>query len=100
MVARPDRTPRLWHRPHSRHAGSPSIRRNAAEDRGMRFGRRVSAFGLATLAAGTLVLTPLRAMGAAGAASCTPTADTTHSVARIWDETLLDAIRRDLPRPV
>ena len=36
---------------------------------------------------------------AATPAACVPTADTTHSVARIWDEAALDAIRRDLPRP-
>jgi hypothetical protein len=30
---------------------------------------------------------------------CVPTADPGKSVARLWDEVLLDAIRRDVPRP-
>ncbi len=30
---------------------------------------------------------------------CTPTVDGTHSVARMWNEALLDAIRRDFPAP-
>jgi hypothetical protein len=36
---------------------------------------------------------------ATGRPACVPTADTTKSVARLWDEVLLDAIRRDTPRP-
>lgn len=31
--------------------------------------------------------------------TCVPTANPAYSVARIWDEAILDAIRRDLPRP-
>ena len=39
------------------------------------------------------------AVASSAPAACVPTADTAHSVARIWDEAALDAIRRDLPRP-
>jgi hypothetical protein len=35
----------------------------------------------------------------AATGQCTRTADTGHSVARLWDEALLDAIRRDFPAP-
>ncbi len=31
--------------------------------------------------------------------TCVPSADREHSVARLWDEALLDAIRRDFPAP-
>jgi hypothetical protein len=50
------------------------------------------------LAAGALVVAAPGAV-AAQAESCVRTADPTRSVARLWDEALLDAIRRDIPRP-
>jgi hypothetical protein len=50
-----------------------------------------------TLAAG-LTSTTAPAL-AAPKPACVPSADATKSVARLWDEVLLDAIRRDTPRP-
>ena len=55
---------------------------------------------LALVTSAVLVAAPV-----AGAAQverserCVPTADASKSVARLWDEVLLDAIRRDIPRP-
>jgi hypothetical protein len=46
-----------------------------------------------------VALTTPTATALAGTEACTPTADPTKSVARIWDEAILDAIRRDIPRP-
>lgn len=43
---------------------------------------------------------PGASAGAGSSGACVRTIDTsTHSVARIWDDAILDAIRRDLPRP-
>ena len=47
----------------------------------------------------SLVASPASASAAPAKAACVPTADRSHSVARLWDEALLDAIRRDTPRP-
>ena len=47
----------------------------------------------------SLVASPASASAAPAKAACIPTADRSHSVARLWDEALLDAIRRDTPRP-
>jgi hypothetical protein len=48
----------------------------------------------------SLAASPATGAGSGSLSDCVRTADTTEqSVARIWDETILDAIRRDLPRP-
>jgi hypothetical protein len=51
-----------------------------------------------TMATSLVVSTGSSSLGAAKSA-CVPTADRSHSVARLWDEALLDAIRRDFPAP-
>lgn len=52
--------------------------------------------GLVLVVPVTLAAAPA---GAAAAEACQRTTDTSHSVARLWDEALLDAIRRDFPAP-
>ena len=54
--------------------------------------------GPALVASSLLAAAPGRQRGAQ-AERCVRTADPTRSVARLWDEVLLDAIRRDIPRP-
>src|SRR5690349_8676861 len=50
--------------------------------------------------ASALAASPGTGAGSGSLSDCVRTADTAeHSVARIWDEAILDAIRRDLPRP-
>jgi hypothetical protein len=50
--------------------------------------------------ASALAASPGTGAGSGSLRDCVRTADTAeHSVARIWDEAILDAIRRDLPRP-
>jgi hypothetical protein len=61
----------------------------------MRVHRRLAGLGIALC----VVMTTPVATAIAGSGTCTPTADPSTSVARIWDEVLLDAIRRDIPRP-
>jgi hypothetical protein len=62
--------------------------------------RRLGGAILATLALTASLMTSATATSAAAAKTdCVPTADRSHSVARLWDEALLDAIRRDMPRP-
>jgi hypothetical protein len=51
---------------------------------------------LVTLAA---LAIPAPSVLAAREAACEPTLDRSHSVARHWDDVLLEAIRRDLPAP-
>ena len=52
------------------------------------------------LALALSVLSPAPALAATdGADHCVRTADRTKSVARLWNEALLDAIRRDFPAP-
>jgi hypothetical protein len=62
----------------------------------MRVNRRLAGLGIAVCVALT---TPAATVFAGDDATCVPTADPSKSVARIWDEALLDAIRRDIPRP-
>ncbi len=59
---------------------------------------RVALFVALALSA-SLVAWSAPTSAASGKTTCTPTADRSHSVARLWDEALLDAIRRDTPRP-
>jgi hypothetical protein len=54
---------------------------------------------VALTVAASLVASVASTSLAASKATCVPTADGSHSVARLWDEALLDAIRRDTPRP-
>ena len=54
---------------------------------------------VALTVAASLVASVASTSLAASKATCVPTADGSHSVARLWDEALLDAIRRDFPRP-
>ena len=61
--------------------------------------------GFSNSLAAVLTASALLASAAPGAAAaqpaaqCTPTADTAVSVARLWDDALLEAIRRDFPAP-
>ncbi|MDH3307602.1 MAG: hypothetical protein OEO77_08820, partial [Acidimicrobiia bacterium] len=52
--------------------------------------------GVAAIVFGSMVAS---ACVTSGATACTPTSEAGVSVARIWNETLLDAIRRDFPAP-
>ncbi|CAN5729483.1 hypothetical protein BH23CHL8_BH23CHL8_04420 [soil metagenome] len=54
---------------------------------------------LAAVSAAIILPLPGLAVGASAQDRCTPSVDTTRSVARHWDEVLLDAIRRDFPQP-
>jgi len=54
---------------------------------------------VAVILAASTVLVAAPVHGAAERERCERTADTTKSVARLWDEAILDAIRRDTPRP-
>jgi hypothetical protein len=54
---------------------------------------------LALLVSLTALAIPTPAALGARGESCEPTLDRSRSVARHWDEVLLDAIRRDLPAP-
>jgi len=60
-------------------------------------------FALVTTVTMTLGVAPPGAVAAAAspsaAAACVPTVNPDWSAARVWDEAVLDAIRRDLPRP-
>ena len=60
--------------------------------------RRWVAVGVAGVMASGVATMPGPAIGA-GDGSCVRTADPAHSVARLWDEAMLEAVRRDLPRP-
>jgi len=61
--------------------------------------RRLGGALVATLALAASLMTSPATSAAAAKAACVPTADRSHSVARLWDEAILDAIRRDTPRP-
>jgi hypothetical protein len=61
--------------------------------------RRLGGALLATLALAASLLTFPATSAAAAKTDCTPSADRSHSVARLWDEAILEAIRRDTPRP-
>ena len=66
--------------------------------------RRAQRFGLAAGSAVVLLLLLLgacsgEAVGSPLLEDCVPAADPGQSVARIWNEALLDAIRRDFPAP-
>ena len=54
---------------------------------------------VAVILAASTLLVAVPAASAAEAERCVRTADPTKSVARLWDEAILDAIRRDIPRP-
>jgi hypothetical protein len=54
---------------------------------------------LVALTVALVLPAPALAVGAAVQAECTPSLDRTRSVARHWDEVLLEAIRRDFPQP-
>jgi hypothetical protein len=63
----------------------------------------LTALALSAVLGTVLAAGPVAAMTQSGGpergARCVPTADPSKSVARLWDEVLLDAIRRDIPRP-
>jgi hypothetical protein len=61
--------------------------------------RRGLAISCAVALASSLIVTSAPAALGAGVDSCVRTADSGKSVARLWDEALLDAIRRDFPAP-
>ncbi|HZW00286.1 MAG TPA: vanadium-dependent haloperoxidase [Candidatus Deferrimicrobium sp.] len=62
--------------------------------------RRLGGALLAALAVtASLVASSASASAAPAKTACVPTADRSHSVARLWDDAILDAIRRDTPRP-
>ncbi len=64
-----------------------------AERNSAPLGRRVAAV------VGALAMTAAACSGGTAADDCTRTADPDSSAARVWNETLLDAIRRDFPAP-
>ncbi len=62
--------------------------------------RRLGASLLVALTLATSLVASVASTSLAAAkATCVRTADGSHSVARLWDEALLDAIRRDFPAP-
>ena len=67
--------------------------------RAIEHGRAGASLLVALTLATSLVASAATTSLAAAKPACVPTADRNHSVARLWDEALLDAIRRDFPRP-
>lgn len=67
--------------------------------RGHTGGRRISVSIMVAALMAMMTFTATTPTLAAGAGACTRTADPGKSVARLWDEALLDAIRRDFPAP-
>ncbi len=62
--------------------------------------RRLGASLLVVLTLATSLVASVASTSLAAAkTTCVRTADGSHSVARLWDEVLLDAIRRDFPAP-